>query len=268
MADDKKEEPKVEEPQETPPEPEEGHSEDPPRVEPKKEEQDRTGEQFEKLTESNKELKEERDRYKKLYESYEQPTKEVPNAQNYSNLSQPEINNVVAGLVDNEGYMDGAKLMRILSDMNRRAENAEKSAQAAQKQLRDFEETNATREVHKKYPQLDPNNQEGFDEAFFDAVYNELKGGALDGKEPKDEDYVKAADKWYGRLYKEREVKKKDKEAQEKVEEQRSASQAVKSTGSPVIKGYYDSQEEAEIVKAVRQGKKGAIAEMLKRRGL
>ena len=266
MADEDKkvEEPKKEAeetPQEPTPAPESGHSDDPPKV-------DRTGEQFDKLKESNQELKQERDQYKKLYESYEQPTKEVPSADKFNNLSQPQVNDVVAGLVDEQGYMDGAKLTKMLMDMDKRAANAEQSAQAAQKQLRDWEETRATQKVLQKYDMLDPNKTDTFDEVFFESVLNELKGNAIMGKEPKEADYMAAADKWHERLYKEREMKKKDKEAQEKVEAQRDAAQSVKPTGSSMIKGYYEDQEDAELIKAIQQGKKGAIAERLKRRGL
>lgn len=260
---------------------EEQPQEETPEVEEKK---DRTTEQFEKLTKSNQELKEERDKYKNLFEGlrpkevpqqvqqqYTQPINQAPNANQFANLSQGDINQVFQSMVDSEGYLDGNKLMQTLQDMNERAQRAESEARSARqaieeerKERRVREENEATLKVYEKYPQLDPQNEQGFDSKFWEYVYNELAMKAKAGTMPSNTDYMKAADKVYEDFYQGKDMKSQ--EQAQKTQEQKTQINAVRPQ-STVTKGYYEKTDQDALIENVRAGKRGALAEMLRRRG-
>lgn len=249
---------------------------------------DRTSEQFDKLKQSNQELKEERDQYKNLFESlrpsevpvqtqqtYQQPINQAPNAQNFANLSQGDVNQVFQSMVDENGYLDGQKLMSTLQAMSQRAERAEQAAvnatkqtQTIQQSLRQKEETQAQQEVYNKYPALNPNDTDNFDPKFWDYVYNELAVKAKKGQMPSESDYMNAANKVYQDFYEGREdMTKKDKEKAKQTEDAKRQINATRPR-SPMNVGYYANEEDNALVAKVQQGKKGAVAELLKRRGL
>jgi hypothetical protein len=252
-----------------------------PKEEPKEEKtKKRTKKQFKKLTKSNKELKKERDQYKSVLDSLkpkvppvqpQQPTRDVPQAETYSHLKQDDIDDVFSGMMDKEGYVDGNKLMGALKSMNERAVRAEKqvetinkSVDARLRQQRDFEESRIVREVHEKHPQLDPESDD-FNEEYFDSVRNEMIGQMMQGKQ----DFMAAADKWYKRYYKEEveevATKKQKEEATEKEEAKRqiNATQPKPTAGTV---GFRDYELEA-LKEETMKGKKGALAERLRRSG-
>ncbi len=249
-----------------------------------KEEKDRTTEQFEKLTESNKELKEERDKYKNLLDSlkptrvpetikYEEPINKAPQKKDFKNLEQEDIDEVFESMKDGEGYLDGNKLLDTLKSMDKRAKAAEKLAKQTRVHLEKMKvaeenkrETEIMKRVHEKYPQLDPENTEvKFDGEFFDAVRNELIGQMMEGEQ----DPLKAADKWASKFItqEEPEMKKEEKEAQEKKEEQKKEINATRPR-SPSMTGYYADEEDEVLRKKIQRGKKGALGEYLKRKNL
>lgn len=257
-----------------------------PNEEVQQEEKDRNTQQFEKLTNSNKELKEERDqkaqeaeeakaeaeKYKRLYDSYQQPTNQAPNAQQFSNLNQQQVNQTFSSMVDENGFLDGNKLMNVLQNMNNRAIQAEQRAQRAEqtasssiKQVMDSNERTAQAKVYTKYPQLDPNNKEEFDPKMWRAVYNELAVKAKAGENPTETDYVEAADRVYDDFYSDRDMSKKSDEQKQVKQDQKKAINAVRPTSGTQV-GYYSGDDDNDLLKKVQQGKRGAIAEMLKRR--
>lgn len=238
---------------------------------------DRTGEQFEKLTASNKnlkseveQLKQENEQYKKLYQN---PTNQAPSANQYSNLSQQQVNDVFAGMVDPNGFLDGNKLREVLNSMNQkallaeqRAQQAEKNNQELNKRFNDREEKQAQDRVYSKYPQLNPDNKDQFDPKMWRAVYNELAVKAKAGDIPSDKDYMDAADRVYSDFYEGNDMNKKDQAKKEEIQTKKEQINATKPV-SNLQKGYYANSEEDQLLEQVRQGKRGALAEMLNRRG-
>lgn len=242
-------------------------------------EKSRTQEQFEKLTESNQELKtevervkEENAKYKSVLDSIRpDPEYAAPQQADYQNLDQAQIDDVYASMQDENGYIDGNKLLSTLKSMDEKARKADERAARVEEHLkrREIAETeaqknNVTREVHNLYPQLDPESAQ-FDPDFWTLVRNELIGQAVEGKE----DFKGAAEKWYSRYYKENDVTKQEKqEKQEKEEKENQKKQinAVRPTSS-IEAGYYAADENTALVSKIRAGKKGALAELLRRRG-
>lgn len=246
--------------------------------------QDRNAEQWEKLTTSNKELKEKADRaeaaaeaakaeaekYKKLYD---RPTNQIPNANQFSNLNQQQVDQTFRSMVDENGFLDGNKLMGVLQAMNTRAIQAEQRAQRAEekadsstKKLLEKEEKAAQQAVYKKYPQLDPDNKEQFDPKMWRAVYNALAVKAKAGENPTDKDYMDAADQVYSDFYEQKDMGKKQEEQKQEKVEQKQQINAVKPV-SGIQHGYYAQDDEQELINKVKAGKRGALAELLNRRG-
>lgn len=248
------------------------------------EKKDRTGEQFQKLTESNKalkekadtaeaekeQLKEEVEKYKKLYEA---PINQAPDAKQFANLDQNQVNEAFQSMMDENGYLDGNKLLTVLQTMDLRARQAEeralqavKSSQDINKKITDRSEKEAQDRVYSKYPQLNPDNKETFDPKMWRAVYNELAVKAKAGENPTDQDYLDAADRVYTDFYADRDMNKQEKQQKEEIEEKKQQINAIKPTAS-TIAGKYVNSEEEDLLQKVREGKRGALAEMLNRRG-
>ena len=247
----------------------------------KEEEKDRTTEQFEKLTESNKELKEERDKYKNVLDSlqpeqqqptqgYEKPVSRAPLAKNFDNLKQNDIDEVFKSMVDDNGYLDGNKLFGVLKKLDARTTRAEETAERVRIQAekekiarKQQQKSDKMQIVHDKYPRLNPENIEIFDPQFYELVRNDLIGQMMDGKE----DPMVAADKWANVLNSkegEKEVAKATKEETEEKKTQKEQINAVRPRSSSMT-GYYKGEEDAALREQVRKGKKGALAEVLRR---
>lgn len=252
---------------------------------------DRNAEQLEKLAKSNQELKEERDRaqkeaeeaklerekYKKLYEN---PTNVAPQAQQFPNLNPQQIQQTFKSMVDENGFLDGNKLTEVLTGLDQRARQAEERAQRAEqlaqtttKKTQEKQEKEAQNKVYEKYPQLNPDNKEGFDPKMWRAVYNELATKATRGEEPTEDDYMKSADQVYNDFYKDREedMKKKEEgkkteEKKEEVVEQKQQASSIRPS-STIQTGYYKDAEEKDLLIKAQHGQRGSVAELLRRRG-
>lgn len=248
---------------------------------------ERTKEQFEKLTTSNKTLKEEKDaaldearsarieaeKYKALYET---PTNQAPNAEQFANLNQAQVNNAFQGMVDENGYLDGNKLMNVLQTMDKKAQDAdsrakqvEKKAMAVEMEARAKEQQAHQSQVYTKYPWLDPDNVDGvevdgqqvaFNPDLWELVYNKLAVKAKKGEQPTNKDYMEAADDVYTKFYPKGAMNKQ----QTKIENQKRQINAARPR-SPMSEGYYSSDEDDALVDAMRKGKKGSVAEALRR---
>lgn len=230
------------------------------------ESKDRTSEQFEKLTTSNKELKKENEELQKRLEQYQQPTNQAPSAQNFSHLNQQQVNDVFQGMVDQDGYLDGQKLMSVLNNMNFKIQSAEEIIKKQNAQLVKDKETAAQKEVYKKYPGLNPKDKDNFDPKFHRHVYNSLAAKAQAGQMPTEEDYINAADEVYNDFYKDQDMKKADQEKLEQAEEQKAQSSAPRPRSS-MDKNYYKDTEHEAIIQDVRAGKRGALAALLNKMG-
>jgi hypothetical protein len=214
-------------------------------------------------------------------QTYQEPINQAPSAQNFQNLDQNQVNQAFAGMIDENGYLDGNKLMNTLQTLDQRAKQAEETAKKVQEQARqeqinkrDREEKAAIAEVYTKFPQMDPNNVDGvevegelvkFDPKMWQYVKNELEATARRGVMPSESDYMNTTQKVYNDLYGERQMNKKV-EAK-KIENQKLQINATRPR-STINVGYYENDEEDSIVKDVRAGKRGAVGALLRKRGL
>lgn len=80
------------------------------------------------------------------------------------------------------GEVDIALLNKTLKEANDRAMRAEQLANEVREQSRRFEETQAVKQVHKEFPELDPSNP-AFDSRFYELVKNDLIGQMMNGKQ-------------------------------------------------------------------------------------
>lgn len=241
------------------------------------EEKDRTTEQFDKLTKSNQDLKdqldlakEEADKYKKLADT---PVNKSPDAKQFSNLNQQQVDQTFSSMIDESGFLDGNKLMNVLGQMNQRAIQAEERAMRAeetaknsQQSLSERSEKEAKNKVFSKFPQLDPENKETFDPKMHRAVFDRLAVKAKAGEYPKDEDYMEAANSVYEDFYKDNDMGKKVDEQKQEKETQKQQVNAIKPSSNQQA-GFYADQNDDNLLQQVQNGKRGALAEMLKRRG-
>jgi len=232
----------------------------------------RTKQEFDKLKQSNKELKETVKKYTDVLSSLKPQEAAPPNQftssfepiltnqppSAYPGLTQQQIKDTFENLVDSEGYVDVNLLKEELEKQRRRAEYAEQKAKEAEeaakkavKTVDDFQRTQKMREVHAKYPQIDPDSPQ-FSETMWEAVRNEIIGQWVTiGTE----DVEAAAKKWYDILY----PMAKDKEADKKAQINAIPTQPMSTSST-----FEDYQA---LVEATRKNKKGALAERIKRAG-
>lgn len=152
---------------------------------------ERTKLEFEKLKEHNRQLAEENERLKTVQPHQQSvlenlsPQASVPQT---PNLTQVQVDDIVKGLVDENGYLDQALLENTLRKANQQvaeakamAEQARSDAAQARNAVSKYEETRQIRLAYKKFPSLNPENK-GFDPVFFRQVNNELIGSAYEGR--------------------------------------------------------------------------------------
>lgn len=135
---------------------------------------ERTKEYINKLKEQNKELK---NYNENVLDSLvtKTPTLEVPQwpapvitnviPQNFPGLSQGQINETFKGLVDENGYVDSGLLIEKLNEQKERNEQLQRQlaetkteTQKTNQRLDDFERNEIMRNVHNKFPKLNPSN--------------------------------------------------------------------------------------------------------------
>lgn len=156
---------------------------------------ERTKAEFEKLIAKNKELAE---KVAALEQPVPTPQPQfssvldelTPRSNDFGNLTPAQVEETTKNLTDENGFVDMDLLNKTLREADERARLAEKKAKEAEERIEKFEETQITREVHGKYPQLDPYNP-NFDSRFYEFVKNDLIGQMMQGKK----DYMAAAQK-------------------------------------------------------------------------
>lgn len=154
---------------------------------------ERTKEEFEKLKQHNAELKSKLSQYEKPKTSVLddlRPSNDAPLPQTPS-LSQAQVEEIKSSLVDENGYVDVARLDKTLKAAEDRAKRAEDSAAKANERVQRFEENAQIRATHDAFPQVDPNSKT-FDPKFYNLVKNEMVGQMLEGKT---QDFLQAAKK-------------------------------------------------------------------------
>lgn len=250
------------------------------------EQKKRTAEQFEKLKAHNAQLKEELEKTKKVIptknalealipdfpEPIEPPTTNViPQATQYPGLTNKDIKDTFANLTDDQGYVDTGLLKETLTELQRRAKEAEERAAIAEREnkrntrrMDDFERKELMRKVHEAYPRLNPENANAtdpnvrFDDAFYEAFQGEvIRQWSTIGKE----DVWVAAKKWSDILHG---VKKADKEKAEAAE---LAKKNINATTVRPTSQRENPTDVDELIRGTRMGVKGALAERLKRAG-
>lgn len=216
-------------------------------------ENDRTAEQFAKLTEANKRLKEENE---KLKVSKPMPSvlESLRPQDNFPNLSKAQAKQVEEQIFDEQGFVDPNLLNQKLAEANRIAQEAVMTAKQAQQQLRTLEETQKTKELYKEFPQLNPNG-DNFDPDFYARVRNELIGQMMEGK---DDPLLaaKAVDKVFSQASK---ATVADSEARNLKQQASSDIGASQGASAPVDYDY--------LVEETRKGNSDALAERLRRIG-
>lgn len=217
-------------------------------------EKDRTAEQFEKLKEHNKQLKQKLEQLESA-----KPTQSVLESlrpsDNYPGVTPAQAAEIQDQVFDEQGYVDPNLLNQKLAEANRIANQAIQTAEQAQKQLRNFEETQVTKELYKQFPQLDPNG-DTFDPKFYKRVRNELVGQLTDGK---NQDVFEAAKSVSDTFTTEVKVQ---------VQEQEDIS--LKQQASSVIgtsQGVSKPVDHDWLVGETRKGNADALSERLKRSG-
>ena len=154
------------------------------------------------------------------------------------------------------------KLNKALADAQKRAEAAERKAQAAATSFETYTQTEQVSRAHAKHPYLDPNNPQ-FDRKFYDLTKNELIGQMMNGQK----DVMLAADK-VAQMYKPQPVQKEEQSQKVKQENNNSKSQMnAGRTGSGQIVGTYQSMSNDDLIARQRKGDRNALAERLKRSG-
>ena len=195
---------------------------------------------------------------------------------NTTDLKPDQVDDVYAKLIDENGYIDANLLISTLKGANEQARLAREEAERANKraedserktraEFRDFEESREVRRVHKKYPQIDPKNDD-FNEMFWDDVRKEIATAPfLKGENVS---FMDAAEKIWNERYADKGVevvKKKDKEVMKKKEDQKRNINASAPSGH--YEGYYTKADTKELEEATKLNKKGALAERLRRSG-
>jgi len=132
---------------------------------------DRTKEQFDKLKQHNLELQ-------KKVEAYEKPNKSVLESM-IPNINSQDVNlgyvpkQAVApkadDLIDQEGYVNAS----VLDSRLKKAEMAEQKAQEALNRVANYEINQQVKDLHREYPELDPNSA-NFNADAYTLVQNEL----------------------------------------------------------------------------------------------
>jgi len=257
-----------------------------------KDAKERTKEQFDKLKESNKKLKEENEKAKAEARKYakeglvsslvpdepkqpqpaQQPqynwdrmvTKQVPPSSLYPDMSKKDVKNVFDSLVDDQGYVDSGLLKETLESTNTQIARQKQENERLRQQLNqtnrkmdDFQRSQTAREVHDKHPQLNPDSDQ-FNPKYFEATRDKMVANLAKGLP---EDFMGSADS-LAEVY----VKKETKEEKESKKKKDAIAQ-INATGTEGSSGRRDFGDHEELVKAVQYGKKGALAERLKRSG-
>jgi hypothetical protein len=196
----------------------------------------------------------------------------APQAQDFSHLNQAQVDDVYAKLIDPEGYVDPDLLKKTLKEANDRAVRAEQAARLAQstvqqmvirtaQEKRDFEETQKVKELHEKYPQLDPKSDK-FNEKFFEAVRNDLHSQLRASGQ---EDVWGAVERWKDVFVKPVKEEVAEPQVDNNVEDTKRQLNAL--GGGSASRIDYSGVDYEDLKQRAIQGKKGALAERLRRSG-
>lgn len=223
---------------------------------------ERTANEFEKLTETNKRLKQELDELKsRPQESVLDSLRPKQVAEDYQGLNTTDVKQIQDDLTfigeDGNKYVNDALLRQRLAEANRQALEAKKQAEMALDQARRYDESAQIREAYKAFPELNPNETEKFDKTFWEDVRKELISQSMQGQR----DLMKAASDVRSRIeYYRKQSSDQNKQQQSDEKKQQINATSTTTTGSR-------SSDHDELVKGTMYGKPGALAERLRRSG-
>jgi hypothetical protein len=133
---------------------------------------ERTQKEFEKLKESNRQLKAQLDQtpQESVYDIFK-AMPEMPTAQHVAPAGAQAVQ--PSAYVDEYGNVDAARFNAALAEANARAEEASKIANEAINKVQASEQSRQEKEAYAKHPQLDKRSPE-FDKNFFQLVKNQV----------------------------------------------------------------------------------------------
>jgi len=224
-------------------------------------------------------------------------TNEIPSASLFPGLTQKQVDTAFSEIMDENGYVDRGLLNSTMYNLQK--ENAELKKRLDEEarerkrieQRQDQQERNEImREVHGKFPQIDPQNKEKFDDRVWQYVtknmaaemLNEAERAARTGEviDPNDKNLQRQriqrlADKATklleqdllddnGEVDPTRLMNKKDKA---KLTEAENAKRNINAIGTSQSSQRYSYSDQDTLVKATLRGEPGALAERLRRAG-
>ena len=211
---------------------------------------ERTRVEFEKLTKHNAELKEQLDAYKgktSVLDDLKPPAPVI------ETKVEPK-----SRFVDENGYVDVAKVEESLSKADERAAKAEAKAEEVARKIQDSEEKAMVKAAHAEFPQLDPHN-ENFDPKFYELVRNDLIGQMMQGTQ----DIVQAAQR-VSKLYTPVDVEAAKTEA---VTEYKGKVKRSQATESVTGRGKGEPSDQEELARKTREGDPNALFKRLQASG-
>ena len=242
----------------------------------------RTSDEFTKLKEHNAQLKAELEKVKiptqnaleGLMPQNPPPpiTNVIPTVQQYPGLAPKEIKDTFANLTDDQGYVDTGLLKETLVSLQKAKDEAEAKLKVANERVDriernqgDFERNRVMREVHSRFPRLNPENALAEDDTKFDQTFYDLFQGEIvrQWTTVGEADAMKVAEKISGILYKE-DMKKVDKEKAEAAELAKKNINATTVKPTSTVNRYNDQDD---LIRATRNGVPGSLAERLRRIG-
>ena len=237
---------------------------------------DRTREQFEKLTQHNKQLAEELRQLREtrvvqpdegidVFNPLVPPPKmEMPQLPNIPGLSPQQTQDEYDKLVDKDGYIDEKLLKEELKHLKEEVKRAKEEAKAAKDSyIRDRENEQLSR-TYKKFPQLNPNNKDVFNPDFYELVKDKalsqmVRTGTRDIFRAA-EDAAKIMSIQDVSLQKAQDTSRKE----EQVKQINQTGTAVNRAAPPA----YNKADESYLSKRTMAGDQDAVLERLRRMGI
>jgi len=114
--------------------------------------------------------------------SESEPNTPVPNAENYQNLDQTQVNSIVSQFIDQAGNVDIQGLDRALIQANKDAQSAKQETVKLKSRIEKFEQRQQETVAYKDFPNLNPKSKD-FNQQFYNEVRKQLIQNMWDGKE-------------------------------------------------------------------------------------
>ena len=222
---------------------------------------ERTKEQFEKLTEKNKELAQKLETLEKVNQPVEPKVSALerlrPTSQSKAQADTPEEEEEDEALVDENGYLDEAHLKKGLDKSKQRAKEAEakarkaeEKAEAAMRRIEEYEVGSEKKRVHSAFPEIDPYSEK-FNPKLYDQVSKEMLWNLVNvGKE----DFYGTSEKIIGEYR--QGLTGQQKVEQEKAQQTEKLKQEVQ---EPNRSGSASVSRKEELMKAIQQPKQAGM---------